>query len=39
VRDTNEMEKAIEHIDSLKTGFDFNNTMAISSLHKAMEEA
>jgi beta-1,4-N-acetylglucosaminyltransferase len=38
VRDTGELEKAIENIDSLKTGFDFNNNTAISSLHKAMEE-
>jgi UDP-N-acetylglucosamine transferase subunit ALG13/ribosomal protein L33 len=39
VRDTTELEKAIVNIDSLKTGFEFNNSMAISNLHKAMEEA
>ena len=37
VRDANELEKAIVNIDSLKTGFDFNNSMAISNLQKAME--
>lgn len=39
VRNTDELEKAILNIDSLKIGFDFNNSMAISNLHKAMEEA
>jgi UDP-N-acetylglucosamine transferase subunit ALG13 len=38
VRDTNDLEKAIVNIDSLKTGFEFNNSMAISNLHKTMEE-
>jgi UDP-N-acetylglucosamine transferase subunit ALG13 len=39
VNNTSELEKAIENIDRCKTGFDFNNTFAISNLHKAMEEA
>jgi UDP-N-acetylglucosamine transferase subunit ALG13 len=39
VRNTNELETAILNIDALKVGFDFNNSMAISNLHKTMEEA
>jgi hypothetical protein len=39
VRNTHELEKAIVNIDSLKTGFDFNNDMAISNLHKTLEVA
>ncbi len=39
VRNTDELEKAILNIDSLKTGFDFNNSKAISNLHKTMEDA
>jgi UDP-N-acetylglucosamine transferase subunit ALG13 len=39
VRNTNELEKAIVNIDRLKIGFEFNNSMAISNLQKAMEEA
>jgi beta-1,4-N-acetylglucosaminyltransferase len=39
VRNTNELEQAIVNIESLKTGFNFNNNLAISTLHKAMEEA
>ena len=38
VRNTSELEKAIVNIEELKTGFEFNNSMAISALHKAMEE-
>ncbi len=38
VKNTNELEKAILNIDCIKTGFDFNNSMAISNLHKAVEE-
>lgn len=39
VRNVDELEKAIVNIEKLKTGFEFNNSMAISNLHKAMEEA
>ncbi len=39
VRNTSELEQAVLNIQHLKTGFDFNNTMAISNLHKALEEA
>ncbi len=39
VSNTNELENAIVNIDRLKTGFDFNNSLAISNLQKAMEEA
>jgi UDP-N-acetylglucosamine transferase subunit ALG13 len=39
VRDVDELEKAIANIEQLKTGFEFDNSMAISNLHKAMEEA
>jgi UDP-N-acetylglucosamine transferase subunit ALG13 len=39
VRTTNELEQAILNIDSIKIGFDFDNSLAISKLHKAMEEA
>lgn len=38
VRNINELENAIVNIDQLKTGFEFNNSIAISNLHKAMEE-
>ncbi len=39
VRNTSELEKAILSMDSLKTGFVFDNSLAISKLHTAMEEA
>jgi UDP-N-acetylglucosamine transferase subunit ALG13 len=39
VRDTGELEAAVLNIDGLKTGFDFDNTRAIATLHKIMEEA
>ncbi len=39
VRNATELEKAIVNIESLKTGFEFNNSKAISSLHKAVEDA
>jgi UDP-N-acetylglucosamine transferase subunit ALG13 len=39
VRNTNELEKAINSIDNLKVGFNFDNTLAISTLHRLMEEA
>jgi UDP-N-acetylglucosamine transferase subunit ALG13 len=37
VRDVNELERAIVNIDRLKTGFEFNNSRAISTLREAME--
>jgi UDP-N-acetylglucosamine transferase subunit ALG13 len=39
VRDVDELEKAIVNIEKLKTGYEFDNNMAISNLHKTMEEA
>ncbi len=39
VRNTSELEKTILGMDSLKTGFVFDNSLAISKLHNAMEEA
>jgi hypothetical protein len=39
VRNVGELEEAIKNLDTLKIGFEFNNNMAISYLHKAMEEA
>ena len=33
-----EMRNAIMNLDNLKTGFDFNNSMAITRLHHTMEE-
>lgn len=38
VSNVSELEKAISNIDIFKTGFNFNNSLAISSLHKIMEE-
>jgi UDP-N-acetylglucosamine transferase subunit ALG13 len=38
VTNTAELETAIADIDKLKTGFDFNNDLALSNLHKIMEE-
>jgi len=38
VRNTNELEQAITNIERLKTGFNFDNSLAISILHKVMEE-
>lgn len=38
VRNADELEKAIVNIECLKTGFEFDNSIAISNLHKAMEE-
>jgi UDP-N-acetylglucosamine transferase subunit ALG13 len=38
VRNVNELERAIVNIDTLKTGFTFNNSLAISTLHNVMEE-
>jgi hypothetical protein len=38
VTNTTELEKAIKAIKDLKTGFTFDNSLAISTLHKAMEE-
>ena len=39
VTNMHELEQAILNIDRLKTGFNFNNDLAISTLHKTMEEA
>lgn len=39
VENVSEMKKAILEIDSIRTGFDFDNTMAIATLNKFMEEA
>lgn len=39
VSNTEDMEKAIINLNGLKTGFEFDNSMAISHLHKVMEEA
>jgi UDP-N-acetylglucosamine transferase subunit ALG13 len=36
VKNAGELEQAIINIDSCKTGFAFNNSMAISNLHKAV---
>lgn len=38
VKNTDELEKAVKEMEKLKTGIDFNNSFAISMLHKAMEE-
>ncbi len=38
VKDRDELENAIVHIDKLKTGFEFDNSAAILNLHKALEE-
>jgi UDP-N-acetylglucosamine transferase subunit ALG13 len=34
-----EMRKAIAELDSIKTGFEFDNTLAIKTLNQLMEEA
>jgi len=39
VRNTNELEEAIISLNSLKTGFVFDNKLAIAKLHNIMEEA
>ncbi len=39
VKNASELEKAIIDLNSLKTGFDFDNSRAISKLKTAMEEA
>jgi beta-1,4-N-acetylglucosaminyltransferase len=36
VTNASELEQAIINIESCKTGFDFNNTLAIANLHKAV---
>jgi len=38
VNNTHELEKAIGSIEDIKTGFKFDNSLAISNLQKAMEE-
>lgn len=37
VQDTNELEKAIENIETLRVGFNFDNTLAIQTLKKIIE--
>jgi UDP-N-acetylglucosamine transferase subunit ALG13 len=37
VRNTNELEKAIENIENLKTGINFDNILAIQTLKKIIE--
>jgi UDP-N-acetylglucosamine transferase subunit ALG13 len=38
VRNTNELEKAIENIDNLKVGFSFDNSLAIQTLRSVIEK-
>jgi UDP-N-acetylglucosamine transferase subunit ALG13 len=38
VRNTNELEKAIENIDNLKVGFHFDNSLAIQTLRNIIEK-
>jgi UDP-N-acetylglucosamine transferase subunit ALG13 len=38
VKNTNELKRAIEGIEDLKVGFNFNNDLAIATLHKEVEE-
>jgi UDP-N-acetylglucosamine transferase subunit ALG13 len=38
VNNASELEEAIVNIDSYKTGFEFNNKLAITNLHKEMED-
>jgi UDP-N-acetylglucosamine transferase subunit ALG13 len=37
VRNTDELENAIKNIDSLKVGFNFDNTLAIQTLKQIIE--
>ena len=37
VRNTDELEKAIENIDNLRLGFNFDNSLAIQTLKKIIE--
>lgn len=39
VRNTHELERAVQNIENLKVGFSFDNSRAISVLHKVMQEA
>lgn len=39
VKNAGELERAIVNIDDCKTGFEFNNSLAIFNLHKAVQEA
>jgi UDP-N-acetylglucosamine transferase subunit ALG13 len=39
VRNTDELERAITQIDQIKTGFEFDNTLAVSTLNSLMEES
>jgi UDP-N-acetylglucosamine transferase subunit ALG13 len=38
VRSTNELEKAIENIETLRVGFNFDNTLAIQTLRNIIEK-
>jgi UDP-N-acetylglucosamine transferase subunit ALG13 len=38
VTNTEELENAVENVETLKIGFNFNNRLAISTLEKALEE-
>jgi UDP-N-acetylglucosamine transferase subunit ALG13 len=38
VTNSGELEHAIRNIDQLKVGFKFDNTLAIQTLHKTVEE-
>ena len=38
VRDKEELEKAIEKIDNLKVGFNFDNSQAIQTLRNIIEK-
>lgn len=39
VKNAYELEKAVQHIEDLKVGFSFDNSRAISALHKVVQEA
>ncbi len=39
VRTISELERAVQNIEDLKVGFSFDNSRAISTLHKVMQEA
>ncbi len=38
VRNTDELEKAVENIDNLKVGFDFDNSLAMQTLRNIIEK-
>lgn len=39
VNNTDELERAVRRIENLKVGFNFDNSRAISALHKVVQEA